>query len=261
MLMGFPWADIADMGVGFVVCTDGDVAAAQREADRLGEWMWRRRGEWVCELLDVAEAVDAAIALAADAPRGKPVVLADMSDNPGGGGTSDSVRVLAELLRRGETGALIATTTDAAVAAAAHRAGAGATLTDFTLGGNLTGDDLTGPPLPVPTSTVRSLSSGELTLTGRMFHGLTYDMGPTAVLEIEGNFVIVSSKSEQPWDQAYITSQGLDPTAFKYIVLKSAVHYRADFTDVAHAIVEVTVLARVGTVILCYHWLSLTVIT
>ena len=49
------------------------------------------------------------------------------------------------------------------------------------------------------------MSDGELTLTGRMFHGLHYSMGPTCVLEIEGNTVIVSSKSEQPWDQAYIT--------------------------------------------------------
>ena len=44
---------LGDMGVGFVVCTDGDKEAAQREADRLAAWMWTRRAEWVCELLDV----------------------------------------------------------------------------------------------------------------------------------------------------------------------------------------------------------------
>ena len=40
--------------------------------------------------------------------------------------------------------------------------------------------------------------------------------------------------------QEIIKCQGLDPLAFEYIVLKSAVHYRGDFTELSSHIVEVT---------------------
>ena len=50
----------------------------------------------------------------------------DMSDNPGGGGTSDSVVILQEMLERGVTNAVVATIVDPAVVEQAHAAGVGA---------------------------------------------------------------------------------------------------------------------------------------
>ena len=49
-----------------------------------------------------------------------------MSDNPGGGGTSDSVVILQEMLDRGVTNAVVATIVDPAVVEQAHAAGVGA---------------------------------------------------------------------------------------------------------------------------------------
>ena len=46
-----------------------------------------------------------------------------MSDNPGGGGTSDSVVILQEMLDRGVTNAVVATIVDPAVVEQAHAAG------------------------------------------------------------------------------------------------------------------------------------------
>ena len=66
--------------------------------------------EWVCPLASPAEAVEQALSLcAAD---GGPVVLPDMSDNPGGGGTSDSIVILSEFLARGVRNCVIATIVD-----------------------------------------------------------------------------------------------------------------------------------------------------
>ena len=45
LAMGFPWADIAHLGMAFVVCTDDDLPAAQRLADQLGAQAWARREE------------------------------------------------------------------------------------------------------------------------------------------------------------------------------------------------------------------------
>ena len=70
--------------------------------------------------------------------------------------------------------------------------------------------------------------------------GATYMMGRTAVLLLGGNTVIVASRPAQAWDQEIIRCQGLVPASFDFIVLKSAVHFRGDFTALASHIVEVT---------------------
>ena len=44
----------------------------------------------------------------------------------------------------------------------------------------------------------------------------------------------------QAWDQEIIRCQGLDPLVFDFVVLKSAVHFRGHFTEIASHIVEVT---------------------
>jgi hypothetical protein len=55
-----------------------------------------------------------------------------------------------------------------------------------------------------------------------------------------GITVIVSSRPCQAWDQEIIKSQNLDPLSYDYLVLKSAVHFRGDFSGIASHIVEVT---------------------
>lgn len=100
---GFPLADIHDAGLGVYVVTDGDQALADRLADRLAEAAWDLRHEFIHEGLPVGEAV--ARALAAD---GRPVVLADMADNTGGGAAGDGTEILRELLRVGARSATVA---------------------------------------------------------------------------------------------------------------------------------------------------------
>jgi len=233
MLEGFPFADIQHLGMGFIVVSDGDLDLAQREADALAQEAWDRRYEFVPELLSPSEAVEKAIQLSAN---GSPIVLADMSDNPGGGATSDSVAILEEFLKREIQGLAIATICDPEVAEIAHQAGVGATIT-VKLGGKI--DHLHGPSIQVE-GKVRSLSDGRFILKGRMMTGLKLSMGRTAVLEIAGNTVIVTSEREQALDPEILRSQGLDPKDFRFLVLKSAVHYRSNFTEIAHDIVEVT---------------------
>ena len=161
-----------------------------------------------------------------------------MSDNPGGGGTSDSVVIIQEMLDRGVTNAVVATIVDPAVVEQAHAAGVGAQISGL-LGGKM--DALHGPSLAFEGARVLSLQEvGQFTCKGPMMTGTVYIMGATCVLDIGGNTVIVTSRPQQAWDQEIIKCQGLDPLAFDYIVLKSAVHYRGDFTELSSHIVEVT---------------------
>jgi microcystin degradation protein MlrC len=206
---------------------------AKREVNALAQEAWNRRHEFVPELLTPAEAVEKAIQFSKN---GYPIVLPDMSDNPGGGGTSDSVAILEEFIKRGVEGVAVATICDPEVAEMAHRAGVGATIA-ANLGGKV--DHLHGPGIPIE-GKVRSLSDGRYTLKGSMMTGIKFSLGRTAVLEVAGNLVIVGTERQQALDPEIMRSQGLDPGDFRFLVLKSAVHFRSNFTELAHDIVEVT---------------------
>lgn len=233
MLEGFPFADIEHMGMGFVVVADNDMDLAQREANALAWEAWNRRHEFVPELLSPAEAVEKALHLSKS---GTPIVLPDMSDNPGGGATNDSVAILDEFLKRGIDGVAVATICDPEVAEMAHNAGVGSTIRT-NLGGKV--DHLHGPSIPIE-GKVRSLSDGRYTLKGSMMTGLKRSLGRTAVLEVAGNLIIVGTERQQALDPEIMRSQGLDPRDFRFLVLKSAVHFRSNFTELAYDIVEVT---------------------
>ena len=86
---GFPLADIRDAGLSVYVATDGDPGLADRLADELATMAWAHRGEFLHTAPPPGEAV--ARALAAD---GRPVVLADIADNTGGGAAGDTTEIL-----------------------------------------------------------------------------------------------------------------------------------------------------------------------
>ena len=118
---GFPHADIPDAGLGVYVATDGAPELAERLAEELARTAWAHRHEFVHRGLPVREAV--ARGLAAD---GRPIVLADMADNTGGGAAGDGTEVLRELLRVGARSAVVACLWDPAAVAECLRAGVGA---------------------------------------------------------------------------------------------------------------------------------------
>lgn len=160
LLMGFPWADVFDMGCAFLVVTEDDLGLAQRIADELSAEMWSRREEFMPDLLTAAEAV--AVAVEERRAGKRPVVMPDMSDNPGGGGAMDSVAILSEFLARGVYGVLVGSICDGDVVSLATAAGPGGTIENFDLGGKT--DALHGPSLRVRRAKVVSLSGGEYVL-------------------------------------------------------------------------------------------------
>ena len=63
-------------------------------------------------------------------------------------------------------------------------------------------------------------------------------MGRTAVLNVAGNEVIVTTKRLQPLDLQLYRSLGIEPTEKKFIVVKSSVHYRAAHEPIAREVIE-----------------------
>ena len=75
-----------------------------------------------------------------------------------------------------------------------------------------------------------------------MSTGAESKMGPTAVLEIGGRGgieVICTTFRRAANDANALRSAGVEPTRRQVVVIKSSVHYRADFTPLVREIVEV----------------------
>ena len=71
-----------------------------------------------------------------------------------------------------------------------------------------------------------------------MSRGVLMDMGPTAVLDTGRVEIVVISRQQEPNDLECFASQGIDPAKKNYLMLKSRVHWRAGFGDLARATVE-----------------------
>src|SRR5690348_12245563 len=122
---GFPPADIKECGPALVVYgLDRDTAEAA--ADRIAAAIRDREAQFAGKLYTPDEAVIEALRLSRGATG--PVILADVQDNPGAGGTSDTVGILRALIAHRAKGAVIGMMVDPKAAAAAKQAGEGALL-------------------------------------------------------------------------------------------------------------------------------------
>jgi microcystin degradation protein MlrC len=234
-LPGFCFADIPHTSFAVIVTTDNNLPQAEEAARRLATYIWSRREEFVVRPVAVEEAVQQAIL----APQG-PIILADIGDNPGAGTPADGTVLLEALLRHGAKQAVVAPINDPEAVQLAIKAGEGATLT-LQLGGKT--DQFHGQPLEVVARVVR-LSDGKFIHTGPMGTGVQSEMGPTAVLEVQGQQggavqVLTTTYRYQPLDLAMLQSQGIEPAQQHIIVVKSSVHFRAAFSPIARQIIEV----------------------
>ncbi len=230
LCFGFPYADFADCGAA-VAAFATDQASADRAAEAFIADLAAREPAFAPDIHEAAAGVAKAIGIAMRA--GRPVVLADTQDNPGGGGHGDTTGLLAELIRQKAEGAVLALINDAESAAACHAAGEGAEVA-LSLGGKSD-----GAPLAV-TARVLKLTDGRFVCTGPMAGGNAADLGATALVSpAPGVRVIVTSRKMQAYDQALFRHVGIEPAGQRILALKSSVHFRADFQPIAEVVLVV----------------------
>jgi len=231
VMMGFPPADIEDMGPA-VFAYGVTQQAANSAVEQLVHILKVHEPDYALELLQPDEAVIKAMRLSQTAQ--KPVILADVQDNAGGGATSDTPWMLKALVRQDVGDAALGLIFDPEAAAAAHAAGAGNKVM-LDVGGKL----MPGQEPFRGVFEVKQLHDGPFPLSGPMGKGMVSNLGKMAHLQIGGVHVVVSSVRTQANDQAYFRVVGIQPEKMKILVLKSANHYRADFEPIASAIFNV----------------------
>lgn len=230
---GFPLADTADTGLSVVATADGDMAKAETVAQEICDLAWSLRERFT----NPQEKLARSIARAGAIPEG-PVILADLSDNCHSGGTMDSMAVIAEALRQGLDGILAGPIVDREAVAAMLAAGIGSTVT-LEIGGKSAIPALREPLRPLRlTGTVRTLALGRFTVEGPVFTGMRVDLGRCAVLETGPLTLIVSEDRVEALDPLQFRIFGLEPTRFRYLVLKSKTNHRPAFLPLAKASID-----------------------
>ncbi|UYO55040.1 M81 family metallopeptidase [Rhodopseudomonas palustris] len=223
---GFPAADFPDCAPS-VFAYGRTQADADAAADAVAALVSGHEDDFDGKIYSPDEGVKHAIELARTAA--KPIIIADTQDNPGAGGDSDTTGMLRALVRNNAQRAAIGVIYDPDAAKAAHAAGVGAVLS-LALGGK------SGIPGDAPFEeifVVEQLSDGRFVAPGPYFGGREMEMGPSACLRIGGVRVVVASHKAQLADQAMYRYVGIEPTAQAILVVKSSVHFRADFQPIA----------------------------
>jgi len=226
---GFPWGDHPRTGARAFAVTDNDPDLAARMARELGEKLFTERHAIFQPVHDIPAALD----MAAAAPAG-PLVLADMSDNAGGGAPSDATFLLRAMLERGLTSIASGIYYDPMALRVLHDAGEGATL-PIRLGGKF--GPMSGDPLDLVV-TVRKLASD---LTQR-FGSLPVALGQMAWVTLATDDTIdlvINDTRTQTFHPEAFTGLGIDLAARRHICVKSSNHYRAGFAPIAAQIIPV----------------------
>lgn len=226
---GFPHTDVPIIATSILVTTDGDVELAKRVAEDLAEYTLENIEAFRQSLPGAEQAVAEALAATE-----LPVVIAEVSDNPGGGAPGSGTHLLRALLAANEPSTAFGFIWDPATAEQAHAAGVGSTIS-VKLGGFT--DDLHGAPIEAE-AYVKVLTDGEFRLTNPMGAGTIVRLGKMARLVIGNVDVIVSSVRSQTLDSEVFLLHGIDVTRYRVVALKSQQHFRGGFADLAGTIIR-----------------------
>lgn len=243
---GFPWGDVPDMGSRMLVVTDNDLPKAQRLAEQLGRAFFALRHETDRKPAPLDEVFDYVAGLPVS---GKPVVVADITDNPGGGAPSDSTFALRAMLERGISAAGVAMIWDPVVVDIAKQAGAGARLR-LRIGGKM--GPMSGDPLDLDVEVVGVVENMVQEFPQLGTAPVKMFCGDAAALRCQGIDIIVNSVRTQVLSPQVFTSFGIDVAQKRCLVVKSTQHFYAAYAPIA---AEVLYVGAPGALIPYYQQL------
>lgn len=204
---GFVYSDLPKCGITVTVTARG----------------WAERGRHVRRLLSV----EAATALALR-KEGAPVILADAGDNPGGGGRGNTAWLLRALHEARAPGVVLGVFVDPDLAAEAHALGEGG-------GFHAVFNRVESRFSRRFEAAARMLALRDGQGVGRRgtMAGRRFDLGPSALLELDGSGlrVVVGSLRRQLLEPRMLEMHGIDIGTARCLVVKSRGHFRAGFDE------------------------------
>lgn len=236
---GFQFADVPHVGAKLLVVTDDDQSLADQVAHEFGLRVYRLRQEISFDSLSLP--LDEALSKALASEK-TPVVVADQSDNTGGGAPGDATFALRWLLNHQASDVAMAIFYDPEVVKIIKKAGIGARL-PVRLGGKMS--PLSGDPVDIEVSVLSMLENYVYVLPQRSGQPMLYPIGDVVALRCGGIDVVVSSERFQCSHPSIFTDLGIDPGRKRLLVPKSTQHFYAAFGPIAG---EVIYMAAPGAV-------------
>ncbi|MEM7130715.1 MAG: M81 family metallopeptidase [Chloroflexota bacterium] len=231
---GFPWGDVADLGTRMLVVTDDDPNRGTALAKELGNEFYSMRDQVQPLYQTIDEGLDNALAASAG-----PVVLADVSDNSGGGAPNDSTFVLQRILERNINSVAVGCIWDPVAVQVAMEVGEGAEL-EMRIGGKM--GPMSGDPLDL---TVR-VGQIARNATQRFGEG-NAKLGDSVALHLSNDVdIVLISHRTQTFHPDVFTNVSIDPTLKQILVVKSMQHFYAGFEPIA---TQILYLAAPGALV------------
>ncbi|WP_292324677.1 MlrC C-terminal domain-containing protein [Mesorhizobium sp.] len=164
-------------------------------------------------------------------------MLADNSDNPGGGAYGDATELLSAMIAADLQNAASHAIFDPEAVRAGIAIGVGNT--GRIVRGGKHDPEAGGGSLEVEGQI--GITDGHFRCHGPSFlgGGIWNSFGPSLMLRVGGIEIVVISRNGQGADLAQLTSLGIDPLRCATIALKSSHHFRAAFGPVAHEVLMV----------------------
>lgn len=224
---GFPFCDAEFTSASIVVVSWDN---PENHAKVLADYIWSRRDELVAESFSAAEALDKAESSGAPGY----LVINELSDNPGAGAPGDGTHLLRELLKRNLGKSIFGFIYDKEAVKTLFRHSVGDKVS-FSLGGNT--EAIHGEPLWIEDAEILAFSNGDHFSRSPIFMGLPLSIGKCARVRVRNVEIIVGSIRTQTHDDRPFLVTGTDIEHYRYVCLKSAIHFRAFFDERAGEII------------------------
>ncbi|GAB3254163.1 M81 family metallopeptidase [Larkinella harenae] len=230
VLLGFPYADVPEMGSAFILVADernkADVRnRLQAAGQQLSDYMLHRKETFNGSKTSIAAVVPTLATLP------QPVLMLDMGDNVGGGAPGNSIHLLKALEEASVSPVFTCLYDPLAVSEASSQQPGDW----FRLGMGPAGKTYETEV------TLQQLSNGKFTESTPKHGGfVNYDMGKTAIVRTRaGNTIMLTTRRTPPYSLRQMTAFVLDPESFAVIVAKGVNAPIAAYAPVCPSIVQV----------------------
>lgn len=232
---GYYMGDVFEAGPSVLVLGNGPEAADQclAVANELMDDAFSWRDKTTVQL----QTIDAAMALCREPAQGNgPLILADYTDGPGGGGYGDATHLLQALIDANLPATLVGLLYDPESARQAVAAGVGNEV-DLRIAGK-TDANFGGGPVPLRVRVV-AVSDGRFKRTGPFKTGTPASIGTSALLQHGEVQIIVASNRVQAEERGQYRVLGVDVEQLNILALKGINHFRADMEPISRGVVFV----------------------
>ncbi|WP_163099975.1 M81 family metallopeptidase [Peribacillus alkalitolerans] len=227
---GFPYSDIPMVGASVLVIAENKVSA-KKAAKELAKKYWDLRQDFIMKLPTVSEGMKLALSMNEE----KPIVLADISDNPLSCGSGDTTALLREFIRINHPRSLFGGLTDPESIEKCRRAGVGGTV-ELKLGGKTSPEF--GTPVEVHAKVI-SLSDGIFFNSGPFNQHLRVDVKGAAYIKIGEVDILLIGRPMSANDPEMFRHIGIEPTSYRILGMKVKNHFRAAFDPLISKVIYV----------------------